>query len=358
MGKFKDYLLEYEIHHDGHGNYRDDEGNEWTSKTGSAHRSSFGRRHTITSDHPHSVHINGKKWKTFGSASHATNVARKIKGATVHREEVELDENWLVHKDGKILKSGIKQYKTAKAHAEKHGAQVNSAEWYHDNVSSKKKPVKEDMEQIDELSDTTLMNYAQKVHDDSLKHDKDPSKRSAAKRSKSVMGFSRAINKLESRPHKESTDMCNVCGQTPCNCTHISESYEQAEEHKNKASKALETSDMESYHHHMSQHHEHMGQWHESKGRHSAADREYAKAEEHHEKGINASKAPSRSIKSTNEEVEQVNELSTDLLARYKEKAGLAASAADKAGKYDLGHKRFKGILKATFKQFANDAKK
>ena len=256
--------------------------------------------HTITSDHPHSVHINGKKWKTFGSASHATNVARKIKGATVHREEVE---------------------------------------------------------HIDELSDTTLMNYAQKVHDDSLKHDKDPSKRSAAKRNKSVMGFSRAINKLESRPHKESTDMCNVCGQTPCNCTHISESYEQAEEHKNKASKALETSDMESYHHHMSQHHEHMGQWHESKGRHSAADREYAKAEEHHEKGINASKSTSRSVKSTNEEA-QINELSSELLARYKEKAGAAATAADKAKKYDLGHKRFKGILKATFKQFANDAKK
>ena len=36
-------------------------------------------------DVPHDVHINGRKWKTFGSHSHATNVARKIKGATVHR---------------------------------------------------------------------------------------------------------------------------------------------------------------------------------------------------------------------------------------------------------------------------------
>lgn len=43
-------------------------------------------------DHPHAVHINGKKWKTFGSQSHASNVAKKIKGATVHKEEVELDE--------------------------------------------------------------------------------------------------------------------------------------------------------------------------------------------------------------------------------------------------------------------------
>jgi hypothetical protein len=40
-------------------------------------------------DSPHDVHINGKKWKSFGSHSHASNVAKKIKGATVHKS---LDE--------------------------------------------------------------------------------------------------------------------------------------------------------------------------------------------------------------------------------------------------------------------------
>lgn len=53
-----------------------------------------------------------------------------------------------------------------------------------------------------------------------------------------------------------------------------------------------------------------------------------------------------------------VNELSTEKLAAYKTAAGKAATAADKAGDYDLGHKRFKGIVKATNKQFANDLKK
>jgi hypothetical protein len=53
-----------------------------------------------------------------------------------------------------------------------------------------------------------------------------------------------------------------------------------------------------------------------------------------------------------------VNELSNDALARYKTAAGKAASAADRAGDYDKGHKRFKGIVKATNKQFANDMKK
>ena len=64
------------------------------------------------------------------------------------------------------------------------------------------------------------------------------------------------------------------------------DTHEIAMSHKDKASKALETSDMKSFHNHMSNHHESMGQWHESKGRHSAADREYAKGEEHHEKSL------------------------------------------------------------------------
>lgn len=37
----------------------------------------------------HSVHINGRMWKTFDSRSHAENVAKKIKGATVHKYDAE-----------------------------------------------------------------------------------------------------------------------------------------------------------------------------------------------------------------------------------------------------------------------------
>ena len=58
------------------------------------------------------------------------------------------------------------------------------------------------------------------------------------------------------------------------------------------------------------------------------------------------------------EEVEQIDELSSDLLGRYKTAAGADASKADKAGDYDKGNKRFSGIVKATKKQFANDMKK
>lgn len=43
------------------------------------------RQHHHQVDVPHDVHINGRKWKSFGSHSHASNVAKKIKGATVHK---------------------------------------------------------------------------------------------------------------------------------------------------------------------------------------------------------------------------------------------------------------------------------
>ena len=54
----------------------------------------------------------------------------------------------------------------------------------------------------------------------------------------------------------------------------------------------------------------------------------------------------------------QIDELSNDLLGRYKTAAGADASKADKAGDYNKGNKRFGGILKATKKQFVNDLRK
>jgi len=54
----------------------------------------------------------------------------------------------------------------------------------------------------------------------------------------------------------------------------------------------------------------------------------------------------------------QIDELSTDLLARYKTASAASAKASDAAGNYAKGDKRFKGINKATNKQFDNDLKK
>ena len=58
------------------------------------------------------------------------------------------------------------------------------------------------------------------------------------------------------------------------------------------------------------------------------------------------------------EEVEQVDELSSDLLGRYKTGASKQASELDKAGNIKKADSRFRGIVKATKKQFNNDLKK
>jgi len=53
----------------------------------------------------------------------------------------------------------------------------------------------------------------------------------------------------------------------------------------------------------------------------------------------------------------ELNEISNELLTKYKTAAGKSATAADKAGDFSKGNKRFSGIVKATKKQFANDVK-
>jgi hypothetical protein len=54
----------------------------------------------------------------------------------------------------------------------------------------------------------------------------------------------------------------------------------------------------------------------------------------------------------------QLNELSTNKLAQYKTAAAADAKKADQSGDVKRGDKRFGGIVKATKKQFDNDAKK
>jgi hypothetical protein len=69
-----------------------------------------------------------------------------------------------------------------------------------------RKPVKEEAEQIDELSRDTLLSYANKVSLDSQKHSKDPTRRSAEKANRSVSGYAKAHNRLE-KPVKEESEI-------------------------------------------------------------------------------------------------------------------------------------------------------
>jgi len=146
-------ILEYEIDHDGKGNYRDDEGNEWTSKSKNAPRGSFARKHTITSDSSHAVHINGKKWKSFGSQSHAQNVANKIKGATVHKEEYATEQAPVAPTlDKKYIKGTPehKAYKATKKPINGHPTNIKEEHLVHVSDGSKygDKPNKKDVDHV------------------------------------------------------------------------------------------------------------------------------------------------------------------------------------------------------------------
>ncbi len=57
-------------------------------------------------------------------------------------------------------------------------------------------------------------------------------------------------------------------------------------------------------------------------------------------------------------ESEEIDELSNDLMSRYKKAATSDSLAADKSGDVRKADKRFSGVMKATKKQFANDAKR
>jgi predicted RNA binding protein YcfA (HicA-like mRNA interferase family) len=119
---------------------------------------------------------------------------------------------------------------TVRYYRQKHGM----ADWY----KKKYGHIKEEAEQINELSDKTLTSYAQKVHDDSLKHDKDPSKRSAEKRNKSVMGFSRAINKLEARPQNEEVEQVDEAMSASYRMALALKREKEKRENKDKAREA------------------------------------------------------------------------------------------------------------------------
>lgn len=124
-----------------------------------------------TSDSPHAVHINGRKWKTFGSKSHATNVANKIKGATVVRESLEddLDEAMSVQ-----AKTTMKHVKNATPGEKQAAKDIKPGiAGYRDRIAMLQSAAargglkNEGVEELDELSKSTLGSYAKKASLDS-----------------------------------------------------------------------------------------------------------------------------------------------------------------------------------------------
>jgi hypothetical protein len=99
----------------------------------------------------------------------------------------------------KAINKKMKNTLSAMRGRESLGAPEKGLSWQQNKakaIKAGRAMAKEEIEQIDELSNETLKSYIQKVAADSQKHPQNPSKRPPEKASRSVAGFDKAYQKL------------------------------------------------------------------------------------------------------------------------------------------------------------------
>ena len=191
-------------------------------------------------DRPHTVHVDGKKWKTFsnGHQAHAAAKTLEAKGkkatAIAHFKE-ETEEQCADHK------VQLKRFK----------AQIRP-EQVQESVLNPNDPHTDYKEKSKVLHQLSLNKDVDQAHVTQRKLD---------------------LDKEYSKVKKEEVVVENT-------------EYDKAEENKRSADSAKEQGDMFAHHLHMADHHDNLSQWHASKGRHGEADRHAEKAEQHHEKAM------------------------------------------------------------------------
>jgi len=267
---------------------------------------------------PHAVHINGKKWKTFPTKSHATNVAKKIAGATVVKESDELDEAKVIGHVGDVAGHG-KVVQCAKCDTDlrdDHGYALDNKTYVCRNgdkcsmrqsknsLAAAAAKGQKPRWRTDESLDEGKVNLTQD-HLDQLEKLHGPGK--VIKKTKHGM-FTYKLDKpkkvlnhsdiaghvyvLDGKKlkHYTSQDSGEMAGANESvELDEATDHHADAMEHKKQSDAAMVKNDMEAYHQHMSAHHESLGQWHESKGRSSSAQKEFDKAEGHHELSLKKS---------------------------------------------------------------------
>ena len=195
-------------------------------------------------DRPHDVHIDGKKWKSFNNGHQATAAANTLKAkgkkaVAIARfnEEVEVNElkdttlkNYIRASSGDV----INQQNVANRNGMTDKVRAIIKKRNTGQATAQRK-LGEDVDQIDEIGDTSkgrkaLGSYIVKASDSrdsnrttsaySTGSDYDKQIKTVSKR---AMGVRSAVARLT----KEGRDACQVCGQTPCNCTSVDESSDK-----------------------------------------------------------------------------------------------------------------------------------
>ena len=239
----------------------------------------------VAKDEPHAVHVNGKKWKSFGSKSHAQNVAKKITGATVHKEEVELEE--ALHRIGltvtdpnhpMVSKRKETIQKTVRVKGEDREKAITGAIAHY-----KRKGYKvHDHHYIGTVNEE-LMSVADTYKKLAVKHMKDQHKAQNEKQRRYAQTMhQRALQAAKMDNH---TDALNhYRGVNEAKST--SGVYEKSEENKRSADAAKKQGDMFAHHMHMADYHDNLAQWHSEEGRHNISDSHAEKSEKHHDQAM------------------------------------------------------------------------
>ncbi len=129
------------------------------------------RYRTPEKKEPHAVHINGKKWKTFDTQRHAQNVANKIKGATVHKEEYEIEEESNQEVASTYKKIAVQHLKDMMAKNASNSSKIYAKKMHqraleaskmsnHTDALNHYRGVKEEAEQVDEAVTVDKKNYS------------------------------------------------------------------------------------------------------------------------------------------------------------------------------------------------------
>jgi len=272
----------------------------------------------VAKDVPHAVHINGKKWKSFSSQSHAQNVAKKIAGATVHREEVELGEAKDAREydyEGDMAKSQLRSIiaNAQRAH-DMLEDDTNMAEWVQSKITLAADYISTVADYMQaEVNEATSAAQQAAIAIDMKKHGKkpkdqvkeavhrigltvtDPNHPMVSKRKETIQMTARvkgedrekaingAIAHYKRKGYKvHDHHYLGVVNEAKS----TSGVYEKSEENKRSADAAKKQGNMFDHHMHMADYHDNLAQWHAEEGRHNISDIHAEKSEKHHEQAM------------------------------------------------------------------------
>jgi hypothetical protein len=222
------------------------------------HVSTVNEEVELQEDDSHSVHINGRHWKTFDTKSHAENVAKKIKGATVHKYDAQrLQQNYAAKLSARNAARGKDWDESVELDEANFAGAMKSAIAAHERGDHKKakyhldnaKTARYAMKSTEIAKNKDLLDKYTKLRDMHKNVELDEARMSAAQRLSNAWDKQRAKSDASLRrtpssipkkeePKKEVAEAlagnltCMSCGEVPCQCDKLTSMVETGKSSK------------------------------------------------------------------------------------------------------------------------------